>query len=110
MMLIIKGLIIDTAGELEQVLTEQGIAGEPMNKCDIEELRAILGKTDEAARMEYERDIYKEERDQFESTLDSYSSALTEIVNLIDEYTEAQRITKAREKLETIAALCNRCI
>lgn len=55
-------------------------------------------------------DEYKECGDDYERISDSYRTALVDVLNLVDEALAAPRLTKSREKFESIHKLINEYI
>lgn len=104
MILTKSGQYIYRQEEAEELLEEAGISD-----YDHEDFVNLL--TDNLIDTLYNRiDEYKECWDDYERIADSYRTALVDVLNLVDDALAAPRLTKSREKFESIHKLINEYI
>lgn len=70
-----------------------------MDRLDIEELKRIL-QMDEVEELEEKCENLKDDRDYYESSVEHLHRIMNEVLQLLDEMLEKQRIVSPREKLE----------
>lgn len=80
-----------------------------MNTLDIAEFKTILcgSQIEEAERRER---VSREEFEAYEASNDSLISCLNEVMNIVDEALDMERISKARERFEAIRQTVNQYI
>ena len=81
--------------------TIEMLHGFGMDDMDIESMQDFLNE-EELEEAKYEADVWKQEYEALEAHTESVQSAMNEVLNMLDEMLEMQRITKAREKLEAM--------
>lgn len=104
MILTKDGRYIYRQEEAEEALEEIGI-----DSYNHEEFINLL--SDNLIDTLYDRiDDYEDRADDYERVADSYRTALVDILNLVDDVLAAPRLTKSREKFESIHKLINEYI
>lgn len=81
--------------------TIEMLHGFGMDDMDIETMQTLLNE-EELEEAQYEANVWKQEYEALEAHTESVQMAMNEVLNIIDEMLEMQRITKAREKLEAM--------
>lgn len=81
-----------------------------MDSMDVENFKSMLcsdevGKADEA---EHKASIAKQEYEAMEAYTENLQSVLNEVLNIVDEALNMERISKARERFEAIENLINK--
>ena len=72
-----------------------------MDDADIETLQTLLGE-EELEEAEHEASVWKQEYQAMEAYAESIQSAMNEVLNMLDEALDMERISKARERMEAM--------
>lgn len=95
-MLEVNGVLVYSEDTAHDALASLG-----MDKIDAENFARLLceNELDEA---EYQRDVARQEFEAMEARLDEIQSCMNEVINLIDEALDMERISKPRERFEAL--------
>lgn len=72
-----------------------------MDDADIETLQGLLGE-EELEEAEHEASVWKQEYQAMKAYAESIRSAMNEVLNMLDEALDMERISKARERMEAM--------
>ena len=72
-----------------------------MDSMDVESFKRLLC-SDEVDEAEYKASIAKQECEAMEAYTENLQSVLNEVMNIVDEALNMERISKARERFEAI--------
>lgn len=72
-----------------------------MDNMDVENFKRLIC-SDEVDEAEYRADVAKQEYEAMEAYTENLQSVLNEVLNIVDEALNMERISKARERFEAI--------
>lgn len=102
-------IILDNAYIYNEESAKEALRGFGFDNADIETLKFLLCQT-QLEEAEHRADVMEHEYNASIAMEEHYRNAMNEASYLIDDYLKAERITKAREKLENIQRILDEAI
>lgn len=103
-MITINGKVIYNQDTAREFLVELG-----MDRFDLESFIDLLC-AEYCSELEWKLECVQDDKDCLERSIDGYTSALNDVLEICDEKLKRQKITKSREAFEAIGKIVNRVI